>query len=110
MHRKLRNSFRFMLGNLSDFDPVQDQVPLAQMRKSDRHMLHVLGAYSAGAQASYDEYELSRVVRPQRLCKAPSKPLSSPKSCRAALDAMLLSTIRAPVFAQGAFRLAACRR
>ena len=44
-HRKLRNSCRFMLGNLQCFRSVDgrdDVVELHELRASDRYMLHVL--------------------------------------------------------------------
>jgi isoleucyl-tRNA synthetase len=38
-YRKLRNTFRFLLGNLADFDPVSDAVSDAQLLPLDRYML-----------------------------------------------------------------------
>src|SRR5207302_5206699 len=38
-YRKLRNTFRYMLGNLSDFDPATDQVPAAELAPLDVWML-----------------------------------------------------------------------
>ena len=38
-YRKIRNTFRFALGNLNDFDPVRDAVPYEQMEEMDRWML-----------------------------------------------------------------------
>src|SRR5258708_16672436 len=38
-YRKLRNTFRFALGNLADFDPERDSVPDAEMEELDRWML-----------------------------------------------------------------------
>ena len=63
LHRKLRNTFRFMLGNLVDFEPATHRVPYGELRQCDRHMLHLLHKYAHTAQASYDQYEISRVVR-----------------------------------------------
>jgi isoleucyl-tRNA synthetase len=37
---KIRNTARFLLGNLHDFDPAQDVVPYAQLPELDRYMLH----------------------------------------------------------------------
>lgn len=44
-HRRLRNACRFMLGNLSDFDPTSHAVPLNQLSLVDRYMLHRLAEY-----------------------------------------------------------------
>ena len=61
-YRRLRNSCRFMLANLSDFDREADAVPLEAMRQIDRYMLHRLGEYLEQARASYDAYATARVV------------------------------------------------
>ncbi len=41
-YRRIRNTMRFMLGNLADFDPAADQVDPAAMGEMDRLMLHRL--------------------------------------------------------------------
>src|SRR5947199_7804973 len=38
-YRKLRNTFRYMLGNLSDFDPQRDTVDAAELLELDRWIL-----------------------------------------------------------------------
>lgn len=38
--RKIRNTSRFLLGNLHDFDPAQNAVPYEQLPELDRYMLH----------------------------------------------------------------------
>jgi len=38
-YRKLRNTFRFLLGNLAGFDPARDAVPDEQLSPLDRYML-----------------------------------------------------------------------
>jgi isoleucyl-tRNA synthetase len=38
-YRKLRNTFRYALGNLHDFDPMTDAVPVEQMLEIDRWIL-----------------------------------------------------------------------
>ena len=39
LYRKLRNTFRFLLGNLNGFDPARDRVPEAELLPLDRYML-----------------------------------------------------------------------
>jgi isoleucyl-tRNA synthetase len=39
IYRKLRNTFRFLLGNLNGFDTVRDRVPEAELLPLDRYML-----------------------------------------------------------------------
>ena len=62
IYRRLRNACRFCLGNLYDFDESVDALPLEQLRLGDRHMLHTLAEHTRVVQASYDAYELNRVV------------------------------------------------
>jgi isoleucyl-tRNA synthetase len=39
LYKKLRNTFRFLLGNLAGFDPARDQVAEAELLPLDRYML-----------------------------------------------------------------------
>ncbi|MDZ7597784.1 MAG: class I tRNA ligase family protein [Desulfobacterales bacterium] len=41
-YRRIRNTCRFLLGNLSDFDPARHTVPYAPMPAIDRFALHRL--------------------------------------------------------------------
>ena len=40
VYRKIRNTARFLLGNLHDFDPERHKVPYAELPQLDRYMLH----------------------------------------------------------------------
>lgn len=40
VYRKIRNTARFLLGNLHDFDPAKDAVPYEKLPELDRYMLH----------------------------------------------------------------------
>ena len=42
VYRKLRNTARYMLGNLYDFDPAVDAVPFEDLSSLDRFLLHRL--------------------------------------------------------------------
>ena len=48
-YRKLRNTARYMLGNLHDYDPKQHAVPYAELPELDRYMLGRLAEVGAGA-------------------------------------------------------------
>jgi isoleucyl-tRNA synthetase len=39
LYRKLRNTFRFLLGNLNGFEPGRDRIPEAELLPLDRYML-----------------------------------------------------------------------
>lgn len=59
--RKVRNTARFMLGNLHDFDPVQHAVPYSNMHLSlDRYMLHELNALAQSVTSAYDTFAFNR--------------------------------------------------
>ena len=53
-YRKIRNTYRFMLGNLNGFDPEKDRVDYQDMLIYDKYMMHALniGSFSAFATAS----------------------------------------------------------
>ena len=62
-YRKLRNTFRYMLGNLSDFDPARDAVPGGELHEID-HWVLVRALYLvAHSRIAYDEYAFNRVYR-----------------------------------------------
>jgi isoleucyl-tRNA synthetase len=60
-YRKLRNTFRFALGNLAGFDPARDSVPDAEMEELDRWMLSRTAALVAECRKWYEGFEFHRV-------------------------------------------------
>jgi isoleucyl-tRNA synthetase len=61
-YRKLRNStFRYMLGNLGDFNPETDAVPAAEMNEFDQWILLRAEDLVARCRAWYDSFEFHRV-------------------------------------------------
>jgi isoleucyl-tRNA synthetase len=60
-YRRLRNTFRFMLGNLYDFDPEKDMVAREKMLEIDRWILHRLQQVVADAIAAYNANEFHKV-------------------------------------------------
>jgi isoleucyl-tRNA synthetase len=61
IYRKLRNTFRFLLGNLNGFDPARDRVPEAELLPLDRYMLARTRELSEKVQAWYGAFEFHRV-------------------------------------------------
>ena len=55
--RKIRNTARFLLGNLHDFDPAQNAVPYAELPELDRYMLHRMSEVLNGITESFDRYQ-----------------------------------------------------
>jgi isoleucyl-tRNA synthetase len=60
-YRKIRNTFRFALSNLFDFDPSRDAVPDAQLEEFDAWMLHRTAALAAECSVWYENFEFHRV-------------------------------------------------
>jgi len=60
-YRKIRNTFRFMLGNLTDFDPNTDRVAVEDLEEVDLYMYHRLQKLIENARAGYDKYDFSTV-------------------------------------------------
>ncbi|MCL4873226.1 isoleucine--tRNA ligase [bacterium] len=56
-YRRIRNTFRFILGNLYDFDPEKDQVRYEELEELDRLTLHKLTRLTERIQAAYDDFE-----------------------------------------------------
>lgn len=56
-YRRIRNTCRYLLGNLSDFDPIRDQVPYKHMEELDRWALHSLHEMNARVLKAYDSFE-----------------------------------------------------
>jgi isoleucyl-tRNA synthetase len=61
IYRKLRNTFRFLLGNLNGFSPATDRVPEADLLPLDRYMLARTRELSEKVQAWYASFEFHRV-------------------------------------------------
>lgn len=62
-YRTLRNTLRFTLGNLYDFDPAQHAVRLDALEEIDRWALHRLNEVVRRCLSAYDNYEFPRVVQ-----------------------------------------------
>ncbi len=56
-YRKLRNTARFLLSNLNDFDPAKDALPYDELCELDKWMLHRLQVLIGRVIAAYDAYE-----------------------------------------------------
>ncbi|MFW2353944.1 isoleucine--tRNA ligase [Hydrogenophaga sp.] len=61
-YRRIRNTLRFLLANVSDFNPAKDAVPLDQMLEIDRYALARAAQFQAEVLAHYAVYEFHPVV------------------------------------------------
>jgi isoleucyl-tRNA synthetase len=62
-YRKLRNTFRYCLGNLYDFDPRRDAVAPEQLEEIDVWALARTGDLLERVQAAYEDYAFHKVYR-----------------------------------------------
>uniref|UniRef100_A0A3B4VAQ1 Isoleucine--tRNA ligase, mitochondrial n=1 Tax=Seriola dumerili TaxID=41447 RepID=A0A3B4VAQ1_SERDU len=60
---KLRNTLKFLLGNLHGFDPLTQAVDSKEMHYIDQYMLHLLREYSMKVTDAYSEFDAGRVIR-----------------------------------------------
>ncbi|MEB3294404.1 MAG: isoleucine--tRNA ligase, partial [Synechococcales bacterium] len=57
---KIRNTARFLLGNLHDFNPETDRIAYEDLPELDRYMLHRITEVFAEVTTAYETYEFSR--------------------------------------------------
>jgi isoleucyl-tRNA synthetase len=62
-YRKIRNTARFLLSNLFDFDPATNAVPDARLKPLDRWVLDAAARFAAEARDAYARYEFHTVSR-----------------------------------------------
>ncbi|MBW4517753.1 MAG: isoleucine--tRNA ligase [Timaviella obliquedivisa GSE-PSE-MK23-08B] len=60
VYRKIRNTSRFLLGNLHDFDPAQHTVSYEQLPELDRYMLHRITEVFADVDEAFEHYQYFR--------------------------------------------------
>ena len=59
-YRKLRNTLRFLLGNLHDFSPSTDAIAFAAMEPLDQYILARTATLDAKIRKAYDDFEFHR--------------------------------------------------
>lgn len=62
-YRKVRNTLKFLLGNLYDFNPTKDRVQRALMSEIDRYLLAKTEQFVAECLDAYEEYRFDDVFR-----------------------------------------------
>jgi isoleucyl-tRNA synthetase len=62
-YRKLRNTFRYMLGNLNGFDPQTDSVPASEMPEIDQWILIKAEELVLRSRVWYNDFEFHKVYR-----------------------------------------------
>src|SRR5262245_54689003 len=62
-YRKVRNTLRYLIANLYDFDPVADRVPYAQLEEVDRYILARYADVGTRILRAYDEYDYAPIFQ-----------------------------------------------
>ena len=60
VRNKIRNTARFLLGSLHDFDPEKDAVPLENLPELDRYMLHRMTEVFAEVTTAFESFQFFR--------------------------------------------------
>jgi isoleucyl-tRNA synthetase len=60
-YKKIRNTFRYILSNLYDFDPQTDAVPFDKMEALDQYMLRQTAAFASDLRKWYDEFAFHKI-------------------------------------------------
>ncbi|NEO16254.1 MULTISPECIES: isoleucine--tRNA ligase [unclassified Moorena] len=60
VYRKIRNTARFLLGNLHDFDPAKHRVPVQELPELDRYMLHRITEVFEDVTDAFESYQFFR--------------------------------------------------
>ncbi|SJZ30609.1 isoleucine--tRNA ligase [Selenihalanaerobacter shriftii] len=61
VYRRIRNTFRYILGNLQDFDPNEDSIDYEELLEIDKWVLHKLQQLVAEVTVAYNEYEYHKL-------------------------------------------------
>ena len=62
-YRRIRNTLRFLLANIADFDPAKHALPVEQWLEIDRYALELVRERQMKVQAGYDRYEFHTVIQ-----------------------------------------------
>jgi len=62
-YRKIRNTVRYALGNLYDYDPAKHKVPTKELAEMDKYMLGRLNSMIEEVRAGYEEFNFRRAMR-----------------------------------------------
>lgn len=71
IYKKVRNTIRFILGNVADFDPSRDAIPYDQLSLLDRYTLHRVQHILGNITDAFEKWEFYRYCHEiQYLCMA----------------------------------------
>ncbi|MDO8437023.1 MAG: isoleucine--tRNA ligase [Nitrosomonadaceae bacterium] len=62
-YRRIRNTLRFLLANLADFDATKDKLPVEEWLEIDRYALLMTDLFLSGAKRDYKNYEFHPAMK-----------------------------------------------
>jgi isoleucyl-tRNA synthetase len=62
-YRKIRNTLRYLLANLYDFDPSKDRLPVDRLEEVDQYILARYANVAEGILSSYDGYDYGTICQ-----------------------------------------------
>ncbi|MCD6680392.1 MAG: isoleucine--tRNA ligase [Burkholderiaceae bacterium] len=61
-YRRIRNTLRFLLANVSDFDPARDAVAADELLEIDRYAIAMTAAWQKSIEADYERFEFHPAI------------------------------------------------
>ena len=62
-YRRIRNTLRFLLANLADFDPAKHSLPVDEWVDLDRYAMVMLAEFQTEVLAAYERYEFHQIAQ-----------------------------------------------
>lgn len=63
VYRKIRNTLRFMLGNINDYNPETDRIPENELLDVDRYLLNRLREFTASTINNYENFDYLNIYQ-----------------------------------------------
>ncbi|HDU0726999.1 TPA: isoleucine--tRNA ligase [Staphylococcus pseudintermedius] len=63
VYRKIRNTLRFLLGNINDYNPATDRIAEANLLEVDRYILNRLREFTAGTLDHYESFDYLNIYQ-----------------------------------------------
>ncbi|MBM0319693.1 isoleucine--tRNA ligase [Staphylococcus pseudintermedius] len=63
VYRKIRNTLRFLLGNINDYNPATDRIAEADLLEVDRYILNRLREFTSGTLDHYESFDYLNIYQ-----------------------------------------------
>ncbi|MTV22820.1 isoleucine--tRNA ligase [Staphylococcus delphini] len=68
VYRKIRNTLRFLLGNINDYNPATDRIAEAELLEVDRYILNRLREFTASTLDHYESFDYLNIYQEVQNC------------------------------------------